>query len=143
MQSNRSKNRRLHREAFTLIEVMLVLFILMVLASIGVGAVLSYQRQAQKNEASIYVKSLDTPLELYALHHGRFPSTLDALVSNTEGADDSKGSWPYIKGTAVKMDPWGNPYQYLYPGQRNPTGYDLWSLGPDGISDSGDEIGNW
>ncbi len=139
-------NRRLRREAFTLIEVMIVLFILMVLSGIGVVAVQQTMTQAKKREASIFVNSLKTPLERYFLDNGHFPTTaqgLDALINAPDDADTSKGDWPYIDQNAVKLDPWGQPYQYQYPGQRNQSGYDLWSFGPDGAPDTGDEIGNW
>ena len=151
MQPNRLKSRRFHRKAFTLIEVMLVLVILIVLAGMGVTMIQSSRETARKNEATIYVNSMKTPLELFQLEHGRFPSTsegLDALISPppSPDIDHSKGTWPYVSASAVKTDPWGQPYQYMSPGQRNPDGprgYDLWSLGPDGAPDTGDEIGNW
>jgi general secretion pathway protein G len=143
MQSNRSKSHRFDREAFTLIEVMLVLFILMVMAGIGIGAFRTYQKQANIREAKIFVSGMNTPLELYSQDHGSYPSTLEALLSPAEGVDPSKGSWPYIAKTAVKPDPWGSPYQYVCPGQQNPDEYDLWSLGPDRISGTDDDIGNW
>ena len=40
-------------------------------------------------------------------------------------------------------DPWGNPFQYEFPGRRNPDSYDLWSFGPDGVNGTADDIGNW
>ena len=149
MLSKHSKYRRSHREAFTLIEVMIVIFILMVLAGISVVAVQGAMNRAKKGEANIFVKSLKTPLETYLVDHGRYPFTaegLDALLQPTGDVDISKGEWPYIDPSAVKNDPWGMPYQYVYPGQRNPkgsSGYDLWSLGPDMMDGTEDDIGNW
>ena len=146
MQSKHSKNHRCRREAFTLVEVMLVLFILTVMATMTVGAMMSYRASALKREATIFVRSMKTPLEIYANDHGHFPYTaqcLDALLTPADDVDPSKGTWPYIDKNAVKTDPWGQPYQYLCPGQRNSNSYDIWSLGPDGVSDSADDIGNW
>jgi general secretion pathway protein G len=40
-------------------------------------------------------------------------------------------------------DPWGNPYEYKYPGEYNERSYDLWSWGPDGESDTDDDLKNW
>ena len=47
---------------------------------------------------------------------------------------------PYLKLKDLPTDPWGNAYQYAYPGQRNLNGYDLWSLGPDGQDGTEDDI---
>ena len=146
MQPDRSKYRRFHREALTLIEVMIVLVILIILSTMGVYGVQAALSQAKKREATIFVNSMKGPLEQYWLDHGDFPSTADglqALVSAPAGVDITKGEWPYVSSNAVKPDPWGQLYQYMCPGQRNPTSYDLWSLGPDKTPDTGDEIGNW
>ena len=146
MQSRRSQSHRSHRKAFTLLEVMLVIVILMVLAGIGVSAVRGAMNRAKKGEATIFIKSMKVPLDTYFMDHGRYPLTaegLEALLSPSDSVDLSKGEWPYIDPSAAKLDPWGMPYQYEYPGRRNPNGYDLWSLGPDMASDTGDEIGNW
>ena len=43
----------------------------------------------------------------------------------------------------LKTDPWGHPYQYRFPGQNNPNGYDLWSMGKDGRDGGNDDIDNW
>ena len=147
MLSKHSQYRRSPREAFTLIEVMIVLFILMVLAGVAVVSVTGYLDRANKGEAKLFVRSLETPLETFRIDHGRFPLTsegLNALLSAPPDVDPSKGEWPYIKQSAVKMDPWGMPYQYEFPGRRNgPSGYDLWSFGPDMMDGNEDDIGNW
>jgi general secretion pathway protein G len=44
---------------------------------------------------------------------------------------------------SIPPDPWGNEYQYAYPGEANPNSYDIWSYGPDGSSGTDDDIGNW
>ena len=92
------------------------------------------------------MNSLKAPLGVYFHDHGHYPTTsegLDALLYPMDDVDPSKGKWPYIDRSAVKFDPWGNPYQYKCPGQRNPTGYDLWSHGPDMKPNTADDIGNW
>jgi general secretion pathway protein G len=54
-------------------------------------------------------------------------------------------SWhgPYGEGSKPPVDPWGEPYQYAYPGTHNKGSYDLWSKGPDHTSGTDDDIGNW
>ncbi|MCL2305859.1 MAG: type II secretion system major pseudopilin GspG [Planctomycetaceae bacterium] len=146
MTSTPSQYRSPRRAAFTLVEVMLVIVILTVLAGIAVVGVQQTMARAGKGEATIFVKSMKTPLEQFFMDHKRYPTTaegLDALLNPPPDVDESKGVWPYIDPSAVKADPWGMPYQYAYPGQRNPNSYDLWSLGPDRAPDTGDEIGNW
>ena len=52
----------------------------------------------------------------------------------------------YISGGKVPLDPWGSPYEYQAPGQRNAYGFDIWSFGADGQpggKDVDSDIGNW
>ena len=86
-------------------------------------------------------------LEVFEVETGRYPTTeegLGALIS--EPADVQGWHGPYIK-RGVPSDPWGNLYEYRYPGQENEDGYDLWSKGPDTNDDGGkegsDDIKNW
>jgi general secretion pathway protein G len=57
-------------------------------------------------------------------------------------ANPAKWDGPYLDKT-VPADPWGKPYQYASPGTHNADGYDVWSNGPDGVSGTDDDIGNW
>jgi hypothetical protein len=43
----------------------------------------------------------------------------------------------------LPFDPWGHPYHYRSPGIHNLAGFDAWSVGPDGVDESADDIGNW
>lgn len=135
-QQNREKNR-----AMTLVEVMIVLFILVVLATISVFAINRTLTEAGMREAKIFVGSMKGPLDLYRLRFGSYPTDADgglnALINPPDGGE------PFVDTTGVKDDPWGNPYNYQFPGQRTPNGYDLWSNGPDRIAGSDDDIGNW
>ncbi len=88
-----------------------------------------------------------TGLDKFKLQTGRYPTPeedLDALIRPPVGlADADPTEWPMIEAKSVPPDPWGSAYQYESPGSHNPHGYDIWSFGPDGVDDSGDEIGNW
>jgi general secretion pathway protein G len=125
---------------------MIVLFILMTLASVSVLAYSQIQKQAQEREARIRIESLQTPLELYRMNVGTFPTTqqgLEALKSApSDLADPDKWDGPYIK-KELPTDPWGNPYQYEYPGNHGENEYDIWSIGPDGTSGTEDDIVSW
>jgi general secretion pathway protein G len=76
----------------------------------------------------------------------RYPTSeegLKVLVEAPSG-EDKKWRGPYI--TQLRSDPWGNSYQYRFPGTHHANGYDLWSRGADG-QDGGEgqgaDIGNW
>jgi len=149
MRKNRNKCFRGDREkrsGFTLIEVMIVLFILIILASVSVLSYQSYAQRARKDQAKIFIESLATPLDMYSLHIGHYPTTQDglhALLEPPPGVDPAKWDGPYIDARAAKVDPWGQPYNYMFPGQRTLGKYDLWSNGPDMIDGTEDDIGNW
>jgi len=130
--------RRRRKAGFTLIEVLLVLVILVILVSLGVGAYTNAQINAQINAAKAQVGLIDTPLHMYFLDMNNYPSSLQALIQPPGDANQQKWRGPYME-KGLPLDPWGNPYQYQYPGQHNPGSYDLWSTGPDGVH----IIGNW
>ena len=136
---------RSRRRGFTLIEVLLVLVILVVLASTAVIAIGPIQRSAYMRAAKTQIGAFDTPLETYRLDMGDYPVTAQGLAAlRTAPGDAGGGRWmgPYL-GKEVPMDPWGRPYQYEYPGRVDPTKPDIWSMGPDGVSGSEDDIASW
>jgi general secretion pathway protein G len=103
---------------------------------------------AQDSVAKTFVReSMKTPLTAYRISLGDYPSTeegLQALVTAPENkADRWKGPYIDSPGGKLPLDPWGEPYQYRYPGTHNKDGYDLWSKGPDKIDGTDDDIGNW
>lgn len=129
-----------------MLELLVVLGILALLATLAINNVIGNLGGAQKTTAELFVKqSLKTSLLSYRLHLGDYPATaegLQALITEPRAkADQWQG--PYIEGGKVPIDPWGEPYQYRYPGVKNKGLYDLWSKGPDKIDDSEDDIGNW
>jgi len=128
-----SSSRRRTRAAFTLMEVMLVLVILVVLGSLAVQMFTGQQRSANLRAAQVQVDTIDQALDAYHLAMNNYPSD----ISESGGLFVSQGdAWdgPYLKH-AVPNDPWGNPYQYdisgqqFHPGQNRP---DVWSAGPPG-----------
>jgi general secretion pathway protein G len=84
-------------------------------------------------------------LDLYRMHVGHYPVSLQDLVARpANAADSAKWRGPYIKSSPTALaDAWGTPYYYCYPGVNNPGSYDLWSAGPDGQSGTADDITNW
>jgi general secretion pathway protein G len=125
------------RRGFTLIEVLLVLVILVVLASLAVVAYGPIQRRANINAAKVQVDAFATALNTYQLSMGTFPGAGEGLQALRNNPGNPKWDGPYL-GKDVPPDPWGNPYQYVSPGQHNPDSFDVWTVSPDG-----QEIGNW
>ena len=137
-------NRRNKRQGFTLIELLLVLVILASLAAIVVPKFAGRAEQGKITQAITQLSSFESALEIFELDMGSYPSTvqgLDALVNRPAGFD--KWKQPYLKRQDIPLDPWGNEYEYRYPGQKNEYGYDLYSGGPDGREGGDDDIDNW
>ena len=128
---------------FTLIEVIVVLVILGILASIVVPKVVSRTDQAQVVKAKQDLRAMESALQMYRVDNFSYPSTdqgLEALANKPSSGPEAKNWQPggYIK--KVPKDPWGNDYQYLSPGEKGD--FDVYSLGPDQRPGT-DDIGNW
>ncbi|HET6251699.1 MAG TPA: type II secretion system major pseudopilin GspG [Tepidisphaeraceae bacterium] len=132
------RRRRGTREAFTLIELLLVLVILAVLASIVVLNFGSIFGQSDETKAKVDIATLGTALDMYRANVKSYPQSLDALVTNTENQPDWKG--PYVQ-KGLPSDPWHHAYVYVFPGQHNPDSYDLSSNG-DG-KHATENLDNW
>jgi len=130
---------------FTLVELLVVLIILGLVASIAGPNVMKYLGSSKAKTAKLQIKEIESSLELFYLDTGQYPTTeqgLDVLIKNSGGLAGWNG--PYFKKGELPLDPWGNAYHYRYPGEHGT--YDLFSLGadnqPGGEGDDRD-IGNW
>lgn len=87
---------------------------------------------------------IDMSIQRFRLRMGRLPSSLDELVHPPRNLSPTQ-RWdgPYINNPRLIVDPWDRAYQYQSPGAHNPSGYDIWSQGPDGLDQTDDDIGNW
>lgn len=135
--------RRLRR-GFTLLEILVVLAIIGLLAGLAINKVDGIFGGAQGTTAGLFVTQVvKTPLMTYRLHTGGYPSTAEGLQALVTPPASAAGKWqgPYMD--KLPVDPWNEPYQYAFPGKRNPSGYDVWSKGPDKQSETADDIGNW
>lgn len=121
----------IRREAgFTLLELLVVMVIIGLLVGYVGPKYFSQVGKSEVKAAKAQINAFEKALDQYRLDTGRYPSTelgLKALVERP--TTEPKWQGPYL-AKAVPPDPWGNPYQYLQPGQHGE--YDLWSFGQDG-----------
>lgn len=135
VRSTRAAARGTTRAAFTLMEVLVVVMILVVLAGTGGVIYMNYLEGARDDTARIQVRALSEAADIYRLKNGDYPPN---LVVMTQPQPNGQGA--SLEAHAL-IDPWGREYQYVYPGSHNPSTNkpDIWSGGKDGNS----QIGNW
>lgn len=141
----RTQQRAARAGGFTLVEIMVVVVILGILAATIVPQFLGTTDDAKVAAAKDTISQLENALERYNVNMDHYPSTEEGLKALVEKpGDDAHWRGPYVK--MLRADPWGNAYQYRYPGTHNSTGFDLWSRGADG-ADGGEgkaaDITNW
>jgi general secretion pathway protein G len=121
------------RRGFTLMEVLVVVAIILILASLGGYYVMGQLAEARKSEAKIQVRTLTTACENYMLNYNQWPPNLKALY------DKGDRGGPYIKSLDIIYDPWNKEYVYNSAGTNNRGLYpDISTVAPDGTV-----IGNW
>lgn len=136
-----------NKAGFTLIEVLVVVVILGILATVIAPKILGRPEEARRTKAAVDIKGIETALNMYKIDSGIYPSTeqgLRALVEKpTVGQEPRKWrTGGYLSKTP--NDPWGTPYIYLSPGTHGD--YDLISFGSDGEAggeESNADINNW
>lgn len=118
------------QKGFSLIELLIVMIILGLLASLVGPRLFRHVDDARVGTARAQIELLGTALDSYRLDVGRYPTTeqgLQALRREPSGVRNWNG--PYLP-REIPKDPWGNEYQYRSPGEHGD--YDLWSFGADG-----------
>ncbi|MBM7037646.1 general secretion pathway protein GspG [Vibrio sp. qd031] len=135
------------QRGFTLLEVMVVIVILGILASIVAPNILGNKEQADQKKAVTDIVALENALDMYKLDNSVYPTTdqgLEALVSEPSISPEPRN---YKNGGYIRRlptDPWGNAYQYISPGDKGSI--DIFTLGADGQEggeDAAADIGNW
>lgn len=139
---------RLHQDAgFTLIEIMVVIAIIGILATMIVPKIMGRPDEARKIAAKQDIGTIVQSLKLYRLDIGRYPTAEQGLKALVErpSADPVPQNWKqggYLDG--LPKDPWGSSYQYLIPGAHGEI--DVFSFGADGkLGGEGldSDVGNW
>jgi general secretion pathway protein G len=135
------------QRGFTLIEIMVVVVILGILASVVVPRIMDNPDKARVAKARHDIQALESALDVYRLDNYVYPTTdqgLEALVSPPTSAPEAP-NWKqggYIK--KLRKDPWGNDYLFLSPGEHGDV--DIYSLGADGAPGGEGvfaDIGSW
>jgi general secretion pathway protein G len=125
-------------------EMLIVLSIIALLMGMVIYHLTGVSEMAQAQKVDTDLLSFKELLAAYQLESGSLPTTEQGLKALWEKptAEPVPDRWKAMLDEEVK-DPWGHPYQYLYPGKHNPDRYDVWSMGADGVTDTDDDIGNW
>lgn len=133
------------QSGFSLIEIMVVVVILGILASIVVPKIMSRPDEARIVKAKQDILAIQNALDLYKLDNGIYPTTdqgLSALVTKPTTSPEPRDWKTYLK--QVPKDPWGREYLYLNPGEHGEI--DIFTLGASGQPGGtgiNAEIGNW
>ncbi|MGB0893098.1 MAG: type II secretion system major pseudopilin GspG [Parashewanella sp.] len=135
---------RRKQKGFTLLEVMVVIVILGILASLVVPNLLGNKDKADQQKAVSDIVALENALDNYKLDNSRYPTTeqgLEALVEKPtiDPIPRNYREDGYIR--RLPKDPWRNDYLLLSPGEHGKI--DVFSAGPDGEAGTDDDIGNW
>ena len=134
-----------HSKAFTLLEMMVVLLIIALILGAVAVMVPGIEGNAQQVTTSTKIQSLESALTSYKISNQTYPSQaqgLQALVTRPT-MDPKPRRWTQLVKPDSIMDPWGRKLVYRNPGKHNAGGYDVYSVGPDGLENTEDDIGNW
>jgi general secretion pathway protein G len=137
--------RASQRQGFTLVELMVVIVIIGLLATVVAINVLPSQDRAMVTKAKADIATLEQAIETYRLDNLDFPTDLQSLVAAPAGLAQPER---YRQGGYVRRlpeDPWGNPYQYRRPSAHGGQ-FDVFTYGADG-KEGGEgndaDLGNW
>lgn len=135
------------QRGFTLMEIMVVIFIIGLLIAVVAPSVLGNQDKAMRQKVMADLSTLEQALDMYRLDNLRYPTTEQGLgaLTSVPKAEPLARSWRadgYIR--RLPDDPWGNPYHYRAPGEHGRI--DIYSLGADGAQGgegTDGDLGNW
>lgn len=133
---NINKPKRNKETGFTLLEILIVITILGILASLVAVKVMDRPGEARTMKARLDINTLENALKLFKLDNGFYPSTEQGLRALVEKPSIGRipTNWReggYLEKDTIPQDPWNHDYYYMSPGVAN-ADFDLWSYGADG-----------
>jgi general secretion pathway protein G len=130
-----ARTRRRRDAGYTLLELLVVMGILTLLTAVATPQIMGYFGKAKTQSAQVQIQNINTALELYYMENGAYPSADVGLKALVEPPSDTP-NWhgPYLKKAKSLLDPWGRPYQYVYPAANGD--YEVYSLGASGTARS-------
>jgi general secretion pathway protein G len=137
----RPYRRKTRERGFTLTELMVVIFIIGLLATVVLINVLPSQDRSMVTKAQADIATLEQALEMYRLDNLAYPGAAEGLSALTTAPATLADPSRYRRGGYVKRlpeDPWGRPYQYQVPGPGG-AAFEILSLGADGAPGGVDE----
>ena len=129
MSGTRAQKARIRREGFTLVEILVVVLILGILASLAIVNMTGKAKKAKVTATRVNIQNIKLAIAEYEMQNGRFPESLEDLVS---------GSTHYLDQETVPSDAWGKEFNYYLKGDL----VKVRSAGPDGTFDTEDDIVN-
>ena len=136
------KEHKKRSKGFTFLEVIVVVAILILLATIIIVRYKGQVDQAKIDKTTIQLKQIEQALETYYLNNGNYPTQEQGLLALVEKPEDDPipKKWKKLFDEIPK-DSWGEEFIYIIPGEHKE--YDLFSKGPNKTEDDEDDIVNW
>ena len=133
------------RKAFTLIELLLVITIISILASVVVPRFFGRSQEARIVAArQTIVGTFGLALDMFEQDVGRYPRSDEGLMALINNPQTRNWKGPYLKTSYIPLDPWENEYKYVYPSELSNSEflYDVVSAGDDGVFGNEDDVSN-
>ena len=132
------------QRGFTLLEVMVVIVILGIIASMVVPNLMGNKEQADRQKAVVDIQQLESALDMYRLRNGFYPTTEQGMQALVTAPTSQPVPRAFPDGGFIRRlpkDPWDEDYILISPGQVGRI--DILTKGPDRTAGTEDDIGNW